>query len=380
MRLLKMPLIPIIIAMLQVPAADESAVNHEVTRLLAEYTASEVPGLQYIVVDAEGILFEFADGFADIQNQKTMTLDTTLCVLNDQTYTAIAILQLAEQGKIRLEDPIDLHLPNHLYGGHGITIRHLLAHTAGLPNPIPLRWVHLAEQSAAFDEDAALAQVAAENPRLSFEPGRKYAYSNIGYWLLGKIVERVSGQSYTDYVRTNIIQPLGLSSQEMDFVIPDPARHAKGYLAKYSLMNLMKGLVTDSKFWGGYEGNWLRLRSHHLNGPAFGGLVGTARSFARLLQDQLRTKSVLLSPETKRLLETQQTDGRGKKIPMTLGWHVGDLNGTVYFFKEGGGGGFHSEMRLYPAKGIASVTMVNSTVFNSTKFLNRVDRKFLGEN
>lgn len=376
-----MTLIPIIIAMLQVPAADGLVTNHEVTRFLAQYTGSEVPGLQYIVVDAEGILFEFAGGLADIQNQKTMMLETTLMAYSmTKTYTAVAILQLAEQGKIRLDDPIDRYLPNHLYGGHSITIRHLLAHTSGLPNPIPLRWVHLAEQSAGFDEDAALAQVVAENPKLSFEPGRKYAYSNIGYWLLGKIVERVSGRSYTDYVRTNIIRPLGLSSQEMDFVIPDRERHANGYLAKYSLMNLMKGFVTDSKFWGEYEGKWLRLRSHHLNGPAFGGLVGTARSFGHLLQDQLRTKSALLSPETKRLLETQQIDGRGKKIPMTLGWHVGDLNGTAYFFKEGGGGGFHSEMRLYPAKGIASVVMVNSTVFNSTKFLNRVDRKFLGEN
>lgn len=373
-----MTLIPIIIAILQVPAADGLVTNHEVTRFLAQYTESEVPGLQYIVVDAEGIIFEFAGGLADIQNQKTMTLDTTLMAYSmTKTYTAVAILQLAEEGKIRLDDPIDWHLPNHLYGGHSITIRHLLEHTSGLPNPIPLRWVHLADQSAGFDEDAALAQVVAENPKLSFEPGRKYAYSNIGYWLLGKIVERVSGQSYTDYVRTNIIRPLGLSSQEMDFVIPDPARHANGYLAKHSLMNLMKGFVTDSKYWGEYEGKWLRLRSHHLNGPAFGGLVGTARSFGRLLQDQLRTKSVLLGPETKRLLETQQTNGRGKRIPMTLGWHVGDLNGTAYFFKEGGGGGFHSEMRLYPAKGIASVVMVNSTVFNSTKFLNRVDRTFL---
>ena len=77
-------------------------------------------------------------------------------------------------------------------------------------------------QSAGFDEDAALAQVVAENPKLSFEPGRKFAYSNIGYWLLGKIVEQVTGQSYADYVRTNIFRPLGLSSQEMDFVIPDP--------------------------------------------------------------------------------------------------------------------------------------------------------------
>jgi hypothetical protein len=61
---------------------------------------------------------------------------------------------------------------------------------------------------------------------------------------------------------------------------------------------------------------------------------------------------------------------------MTLGWHVGETDGTVYFFKEGGGGGFHSEMRLYPTKGIASVVMANSVELNSTKFLNRVDSVF----
>ena len=62
---------------------------------------------------------------------------------------------------------------------------------------------------------------------------------------------------------------------------------------------------------------------------------------------------------------------------MTLGWHVGETSGTSYFFKEGGGGGFHSEMRLYPIENIASVVMVNSTEFDSTKFLNRMDGAFL---
>jgi len=61
---------------------------------------------------------------------------------------------------------------------------------------------------------------------------------------------------------------------------------------------------------------------------------------------------------------------------MTPGWHVGDTHGAVYFFREGGGG-FHSEMRIYPAKGVASVVLVNSTGFNSIGFLNRDDRVFL---
>lgn len=345
---------------------------------LNQCVRSEVPGLQYIAVTADRVLFEYAGGWADIQGQKAMTLDTTLMAYSmTKTFTAVAILQLAEQRKLSLDDVIDRYLPNAAYHGHGITLRQLLNHTSGVPNPIPLRWVHLAAEDSSFNEAEALATVLGENPGLAFEPGRKYAYSNIGYWLLGKVVEQVSGQSYPTYIRGNILQPLLLSSLGMGFVIPDESRHAQGYLAKYSLMNLVKGFFIDSKFVGDYEGHWLRLKSHYLNGPAFGGLIGTARGFSRFLQDQLRAESVLFGMETKRLLETRQTDGAGRPIPMTLGWHIGETNGAAYFFKEGGGGGFHSEMRIYPAKGIASVVMVNSTEFNSTKFLNRVDRIFL---
>lgn len=378
MRLPKAGLILLVAITLGAASVDAAPRNDDLAKFLAGYAGSEVPGLQYVVVNASGIVFDYAGGWADVGNRKGMAPDTTLMAYSmTKTFTAVAILQLAEQGKLGLDDAIDRYLPNRLYGGRGITIRHLLAHTSGLPNPIPLRWVHLAEESASFDEDAALTKVVRENPDLSFAPGSKHAYSNIGYWLLGKVVEQASGRSYADYVSANILQPLGLSTQEIGFAIPDSARHANGYLARYSLMNLLKAFVTDSKFWGEYEGKWLRLKSHYLDGPAFGGLVGTARSFSRFLQDQLRSESVLLRPAGKRLLETAQTDRQGRPIRMTLGWHLGEADGAVYFFKEGGGGGFHGEMRVYPAKGIASVVMTNDTEFSSTRFLNRADRVFL---
>lgn len=348
------------------------------TNDLNQYVRSEVPGLQYMVVTADRVLFEYAGGWADIQGQKVMTLDTTMMAYSmTKTFTAVAILQLAEQRKLNLDDVIDRYLPNAAYHGHGITLRQLLNHTSGVPNPIPLRWVHLAAEDSSFNEAEALATVLRENPGLAFEPGSKFAYSNIGYWLLGKVVEQVTGQSYPAYIRGNILQPLQLSAQEMDFVIPDESRHANGYLKKYSLMNLVKRFVIDRKFLGSYERQWLRLNSHYLNGPAFGGLIGTARGFSRFLQDQLRTESVLLGLETKRLLETRQTDGAGRPIPMTLGWHVGETLGVAYLFKEGGGGGFHCEMRIYPTRSIATVVLANSTNFSSTGFLNRVDRAFL---
>ena len=378
MRIPKLLLIPFIAMLQGATMIDNVLVKDNTTSDLNQYVRSEVPGLQYIAVTADRVLFEYAGGWADIQGRKAMTLDTTLMAYSmTKTFTAVAILQLAEQRKLSLDDVIDRYLPNAAYHGHGITLRQLLNHTSGVPNPIPLRWVHLAAEDSSFNEAEALATVLRENPDLAFEPGRKFAYSNIGYWLLGKVVEQVTGQSYPAYFRGNILQPLRLSAQEMDFVIPDESRHANGYLKKYSLMNLVKGFVIDRKFVGGYEGHWLRLNSHYLNGPAFGGLIGTARGFSRFLQDQLRGESVLFGLETKRLLETRQTDGAGRPIPMTPGWHVGETHGVAYFFKEGGGGGFHSEMRIYPTRGIATVVLANSTEFSSTGFLNRVDRTLL---
>jgi D-alanyl-D-alanine carboxypeptidase len=346
--------------------------------VLDSYVVSITPGLQYVVVDAEETRFAYAGGWADIANRTPMTLDTTMMAYSmTKTLTAAAVLQIMEQGGLNLDDEMDLYLSGVPYAGHHITIRHLLDHTSGLPNPIPIRWVHLTEEDSSFDEEAALTQVMNDNPRLAFAPGQKYAYSNIGYWLLGKIIEKIAGIPYSIYVHTHIFDKLHLSTRDINFTIFDAANHANGYFAKYSLMNLVKGLILDKKFLGGYEGSWLRLRNHHLNGPAFGGLVGTARSFSVFLQDQLHTESVLFNAETKALFETPQSNSQGQAIPMTLGWHIGETQAVPYLFKEGGGGGFHAEMRQYPKKGIASVVMVNSTQFDSSAFLNRVDSAFL---
>jgi D-alanyl-D-alanine carboxypeptidase len=345
--------------------------------VLESYVGSITPGLQYVVVDVEETRYAHAGGWADIANKKPLTLGTTMMAYSmTKTLTAVAVLQLVEQGKLNLDDEIDRYLPDVPYAGHHITVRHLLNHTSGLPNPMPIRWAHLVEEDQDFDEDAALTQVMRDNSKLAFIPGQKYGYSNIGYWLLGKIIEKITGRSYSTYVTENILGKLKLSPQDMSFTIPDVTRHANGYLAKYTLMNLIKSFVMDSKFFGGYEGRWLRLRHHHLNGPAFGGLVGTGRGFGVLLQDQLRTQSVLFNAATKALFETQQSDGQGQGIPMTLGWHVGETEGVRYFFKEGGGGGFHAEMRCYPTKAMASVVMVNATQFDSSTFLSRVDSAF----
>ena len=358
-----------------------NAIQNRTTRvkdfIRREHESNEFPGIQYLVLNADSTLFTYAGGSADIAAARPAQENTTLMIYSmSKTITAAAILQLVEQGKISLHDPITKYLTSIPYGKE-VTIRHLLSQTSGIANPIPLRWVHLVEEHPQFDEQTALQQTVKENAELDFVPGEKYAYSNISYWLLGHVIAKASGNRYEDYVRQNIFRRLNIPASEIDFVIPSRQNHAKGYLPKWSFLNFLKSFVIDSKFVGEYENGWLHINDHYLNGPSFGGIVASARAVGVFLQDQLQDSSELFTRQTKRLFFEQQKNNSGELVDMTLGWHIGKSNGVRYFFKEGGGGGFHSEMRVYPDEGIASVVIANNTSFDAKGFLNAVDKEFL---
>ena len=341
---------------------------------------SKTPGIQYLVVASEQTVFEYVGGWANIAGNRPMDPGTTLMAYSmSKTITAVAVLQLAEAQIVNLDESIDRYLDLQPYGP-GITIRELLSHTSGIPNPIPLTWVHPVGRHDGFNENAELATVLREHPRLSFAPGSKYGYSNIGYWLLGRIVERASGETFTSYVTDHVLRRLAIEPQDLGYVIPDPRGHAHGYLEKYSFMNLFKRFLVDSELIGGYEGRWLQIRSHYLNGPAFGGLVGTARGFGKFLQDQLRPHSKLFSDSTREIFYAPGRTKQGTAVSMTLGWHIGSVEGVRFFYKEGGGGGFHSMMRVYPAFGTATVVMTNATSFNVRGLLDTMDPRFLHSN
>ena len=121
----------------------------------------------------------------------------------------------------------------------------------------------------------------------------------------------------------------------------------------------------------------MHIKNVYLNGPSFGGAIGTAGAFSKILEDLLSTESMLLEQRTKQLLYQQQMLNSGTEIDMTLGWHMAELDGTNYYYKEGGGAGFHCEMRIYPKKGLASVIMSNRTSFNSRKILSELDIRFV---
>jgi CubicO group peptidase (beta-lactamase class C family) len=356
----------------------DASVEHRAEYYLREKIAGEVvPGLQYVVVDSSGILFSYAGGKSDITNGTPMTPATTMMTYSiTKTFTAVAILQLVERGKLQLDDPVRMYLKKIQYDST-ITIRQLLAHTSGIPNPIPLRWVHLAEEDSAFSEQRVLDSLLQEYRELDFKPGERYSYSNIGYWLLGKIIEQASGISYAKYLQRNIFGPLNVVGSEAGCVIPVKENHSKGYLKRWTMMNLLKSFFVDKKFIGEYENGWLEIKPHYLNGISFGGIVTSGEVLSKFLQDQLRSKSVLFKNGAKKLLFEEQRSSDGKRIGMTLGWHIGAHNGTAYFYKEGGGAGFHGLMRMYPASGIGTVILSNSTTLDVAGLLNELDKLWI---
>lgn len=358
-------------------ASRETRVRNYLDRLIRK---NRMPGMQYLVTDAESIRFEYYGGWREVGAGLPVTPETTFMFSSStKVLTAAAVLQLVGQGKVELDGSLSGYYPDHPYGP-GVTVRHLLNQTSGIPNPAPLRWLHRVDEHAAFDEDRALRKVMEDHPRPAFPPGGKYSYSNISYWLLGMVVQAVSGMRYEDYMRGNILAPLGAERAELDFSIHDLTLHAGGYQKKWSPLSVILYLMMDRALLDGTESGWIRIRPVYMNGPSYGGLIGTARGFSRFLRDQLRKDSVLFSAETKKLFFSRQKTNRGRETGTTLGWRRGRASGIRYYGKPGGGPGFQSNIRLYPEKGIATILIMNRTGVSEgsiNRFTDAVDTFFL---
>jgi len=156
-------------------------------------------------------------------------------------FTAAAILQLAEKGKLTIDDPVSKHYPDAPAAWEKITIHHLLNHTSGIPSYTGLP-DFFQKQATMRRTPAEIVKLTQDKP-LEFEPGSKFAYNNTGYVLLGHIIERISGAGYDEYVRKNLLEPLGLRDSGYDWNTTVIARRASGYtpdgkLAPYLDMSL----------------------------------------------------------------------------------------------------------------------------------------------
>ncbi len=348
--------------------------------LIKQVEGNKTPSVQYVIFNKDSVIHRFHYGFADMKNKQKTSENTTYNAFSaTKTFTALSILQLAEQKKLDIEQPVIKYLPDFPYSP-GLTIRQLMAHSAGIPNPIPLSWIHLADEQQSFDRNNFFKDIFIKNNKTKSKPNEKFAYSNLGYILLGQLIEEISGLSYEDYIRENILKPLNIQPSELDFTITNNNQHAKGYNKKFSFSNLILGFFIDkSKYMDTTEGKWIPFKDNYVNGASYGGLIGISNAFMKYIQELLKPDCELISDDYKKLLFTENYTSNSKATGMCLSWFSGQLNGNQYFAHAGGGGGFYCEIRIYPDIGIGSVIMFNRTGMSDERYLDKLDKYVINE-
>ena len=348
------------------------------TELRKQVEEHHTPSIQYAFFDKDHTHHRYSFGLADVKNAIEANAQTTYHGFSTtKTFTAIAILQLAEQGMLAINDPVIRYLPDFLYAPT-TTIRHLLTHTAGIPNPIPLSWIHPLSERETFDSDQFFNAIMAKNKKVKSAPNEKFTYSNLGYILLGRVIEKVSGLPYEDYISTHIISRLGLGPDQLGFEIYNSRRNATGYHKHKSFSNLILGLFLDkSRFMGEPEEGWKPFKDYYINGAPYGGLIGTADAYVKYIQDLLKPDSSLIASSYKNQMFEDNHTNNGKATGMCLSWYTGMLKGHRYCHHAGGGGGYYCEIRIYPERGLGSVIMFNRTGMTDERFLDKIDQHLI---
>jgi CubicO group peptidase (beta-lactamase class C family) len=321
-----------------------------------------VPSCAYAVVFPEGIIASGAVGQADLATSRPATVGTAYPLFSaTKLYTATAIMQLVEGGKISLEDPFTKVLPEYQSKGlDEINLKHLLSHTSGLPDTISAL---LSVRPAGTPVPVTAEVLRRYNLKPVRKPGLKVEYRNVNFIILGEVIERVSGQPYVDYITEHILKPLGMSvaysyteSMQNDM--------ATGYLRRGDPTLLGVRLMMPGMRWviGKPVGRLVAMRPYELDSAPVGGLVGTVEQFAPFLVAHLNNGEGILRKES--ALRMQEIVAKGQagydaKVGMGLGWKIGEFNGSLFFNHEGSGAGFTTETRIYPDKGFGMCLMTN---------------------
>lgn len=293
-----------------------------------------------VVKGKEPLLLQ-AYGKADVEGNVPMTLDTVLPVGSvTKQFTAAAILQLRDQGKLSVDDDIRKWLPDFETRGNTVTIRHLLGHTSGVTELLEmqeLRAMKLMRNPAVTIND--VYQVVNRQP-FQFPTGTLQIYSNTNYWLLGLIVETASGMSYVDYMARRIFEPLGMKRSMHCKDAENLPGHAPGYGIKGGTTIRVPPIV-------------------HTGTHAAGAICSTVPDMITWLQALHGGKFLSAKSYAEMMTPAKLNDGSTTRYAMGTAI-VEDRQGLRYRGHDGGGFGYSSVVNWYPDAQLAIVTLTNS--------------------
>ena len=341
-----------------------------------ELKDNKFPGIQYVVFNKDKILYEYAGGYAKVKAKEKMKKDSVLNVFSTtKVITAIALLQLAEKGEISLSDKVVKYFPEVPY--KNITIMQVLSHSSGINNALLGNfYIHWKEEHEGYDRDAELLSVLKENTDLNFTPGEEIGYSNMGYAILGKVIENVSGIKYEDYVIRNIFNPLKLNKEKINFASQSQKNSALPYFKRYSLAYNFMSLFLEGSYTEAEE-NWKSLNGpFYFNHPSHGGIIASASEYAKIFMSLMRSKkSKILTKNSIKKMFTKQIHYDEQSI--AISWFMRDMAGIPYFYHQGSGLGYVAEVRIYPQDNIGSIILMNRSEYDALLMLNVLDSEFV---
>jgi CubicO group peptidase (beta-lactamase class C family) len=349
------------------------------------------PGLTVVVVKDNEIKYNEGFGLADTpKNVKAAPGTVYKWWSMTKVFTAVAILQLHDQKKLDIDDQVSHHLaffdvnyPSE--SDEKITIRHLLNHSSGIPDNVPevMGWMHLADEPQP-NNTTFLESVFSDYAELNFAPGTRSEYSNVGYMVLGAIIEKVTERTYEEYVAENI-----LSRLEMDhtnFIYTDAMREvaATGSHPLISWQTPFLPFLFDD--WRAFiretvdRRMWFNRFYADSNPPT--GLIGSTADLANFLRACLNEGKYdgnrILSKETMALMLTEgiihaEDTGQTDEPFQGLGWEVNKSGDKVHYLAHGGGGpGFGCAMRIYPERDLGIAVLANDTTYDSGVILDLI--------
>jgi CubicO group peptidase (beta-lactamase class C family) len=197
--------------------------------VLDQQPNADEPGLAVlVVVDGRPVLRK-GYGLANVETRAPIAPDMIFRIGSvTKQFTAVAVLQLVQQGKVRLDDPITKYVSDLDTRGQTITIEHLLTHTSGIPSYTAIP--NFEEVRVRKMSPRQIVALVDDQP-LEFAPGSQHKYSNTGYILLGMVIEKASGQSYADYMLEHVFKPAGMKDTRYGGNDFPTDRHARGYEA-----------------------------------------------------------------------------------------------------------------------------------------------------
>ncbi|HKK27398.1 MAG TPA: serine hydrolase domain-containing protein [Gemmatimonadota bacterium] len=279
-------------------------------------------------------------------------------------FTAALVMREAQAGKLSLDDPISKYVPDYDTHGKTVTLRELLGHTGGVPN-----YTASPDFSKEMRLDLSDEQVLAmgERDSLDFDPGTAWSYSNTGFYLLGLVLEKVTGRPYDELVDDSLAAPLGLEHTSYCWNGPIVPGRADGYAA------------SDSVKGRGKLDHPVLVNAEELSmGSPFsaGALCSSAGDLVRWTG--LLHAGKVVSPASYRLMSTPDTLPNGLVTHYGFGLFIGDLDGHRVVFHGGGINGFLTHLARYPDDDMTVVVLSNATSVNPGPIGEKIARFALG--